>query len=159
MGGKPRPLPDAMSISRALCKTPVFVNANSSHLHPRSSNAILRPVNPPDLNYRTPHPLAELRRGEAAVVAGLAEDAGFEDGRGSGAVVLARLRDLGFVAGARCEVIAKMWPVGDPMVVRVGGSTFALRRTEAAAVRVTRLEEKPAAHAQLAAKDTSAALA
>jgi ferrous iron transport protein A len=116
-------------------------------------------VNPPDQNSRTPHPLAELRRGDVAVVAGLAEDAGFDDGRGSGAVVLARLRDLGFVNGARCEVVAKMWPVGDPMVVRVGGSTFALRRTEAAAVKVTRLEEKPAARAPLAAKDTSAALA
>jgi ferrous iron transport protein A len=116
-------------------------------------------VTPTDLPTRTTHPLAELRRGESAVVAGLAEHAGFEDGRGSGAIVLARLRDLGFVAGARCEVIAKMWPVGDPMVVRVGGSTFALRRTEAAAVRVARLEEKPAAHAPLAAKDTSAALA
>jgi ferrous iron transport protein A len=101
-------------------------------------------VNSPDLNASPTHPLAELRRGEAAVVAGLAEVAGFDDGHGSGAIVLARLRDLGFVAGARCEVIAKMWPVGDPMVVRVGGSTFALRRTEAAAVRVTRLEAAPA---------------
>jgi ferrous iron transport protein A len=148
-----------MSITRALCKSPVFANANPSHLHPPPPNPILPAVTPTDLPVRTPHPLAELRRGEVAVVAGLAEHAGFDDGRGSGAVVLARLRDLGFVNGARCEVIAKMWPVGDPMVVRVGGSTFALRRTEAAAVKVTRLEEKPAAHAQLAAKDTSAALA
>ena len=142
-----------------MCKTAVFANANPSHLHRRPLNPILTAVTPTDLPTRIPHPLAELRRGEAAVVAELSTDVGFDDGQGSGAVVLARLRDLGFVAGARCEVIAKMWPVGDPMVVRVGGSTFALRRTEAAAVRVTRLEEKPAAHAQLAAKDTSAALA
>ena len=116
-------------------------------------------VNSPDSNAKTTHPLADLRRGEAALVAGLADAAGFEDGHGSGAVVLARLRDLGFVAGARCEVIAKMWPVGDPMVVRVGGSTFALRRAEAAAVRVTRLEREPVTRAQLVPKDTSAALA
>jgi ferrous iron transport protein A len=96
-------------------------------------------VNSPDSKASSTHSLAELQRGESALVASLAEVAGFEDGRGSGAIVLARLRDLGFVAGARCEVIAKMWPVGDPMVVRVGGSTFALRRTEAAAVQVTRL--------------------
>ena len=51
-------------------------------------------------------------------------------------MLLARLRDLGFVAGARCEVIARMWLGGDPLVVRIGGSTFALRRAEAAAVRV-----------------------
>jgi Fe2+ transport system protein FeoA len=116
-------------------------------------------VNSTDQSAKSTHPLADLRRGEAALVAGLAEVAGFEDGSGSGAIVLARLRDLGFVAGARCEVIAKMWPVGDPMVVRVGGSTFALRRAEASAVRVTRLEREPATRAALAPEDTSAALA
>jgi Fe2+ transport system protein FeoA len=116
-------------------------------------------VNSPDSSSRSAHPLAELRRGETAVVSGLAEGAGFEDGHGSGAVVLARLRDLGFVAGAHCEVIAKMWPVGDPMVVRVGGSTFALRRAEAAAVQVTRLEREPAAQTEMAPKSASAALA
>jgi len=104
-------------------------------------------------------PLADLRRGESALVAGLAEVAGFDDGRGSASILLARLRDLGFVAGAHCEVIARMWPAGDPLVVRIGGSTFALRRAEAAAVRVMRLVIQPAAHAQLAPKDTSAALA
>jgi len=104
-------------------------------------------------------PLADLRRGESGLVANLAEVSGFDDGRGSGAVMLARLRDLGFVAGARCEVIARMWPAADPLVVRVGGSTFALRRAEASAVRVTRLEKQPAVRTQLAPKDTSAALA
>jgi len=55
-------------------------------------------------------------------------------------LLIGRLRDLGFVAGARCEVLARMWFGGDPVVVRIGGSTFALRRVEAAAVRVQRLE-------------------
>ncbi|HEU5133965.1 MAG TPA: FeoA family protein [Steroidobacteraceae bacterium] len=110
-------------------------------------------------NAESSRPLAELRRGEAALVSGLAEVVGFDDGLGSGALLLARLRDLGFVAGARCQVIARMWPVGDPLVVRIGGSTFALRRAEAAAVRVTRLEAEPVARAQLTPKDTSAALA
>jgi ferrous iron transport protein A len=104
-------------------------------------------------------PLADLRRGDSGVVSGLAEVAGFDDGQGSGAILLARLRDLGFVAGARCEVIARMWPAGDPLVVRIGGSTFALRRAEAAAVRVTRSGEQPVGRAQLAQQDTSAALA
>jgi ferrous iron transport protein A len=104
-------------------------------------------------------PLADLRRGDSGIVAGLAEVAGFDDGKGSGAILLARLRDLGFVAGARCEVVARMWPAGDPLVVRIGGSTFALRRAEAAAVRVTRSAVQPAGRAQLAQQDTSAALA
>jgi len=120
---------------------------------------ILRAVKSPDSNATSAHPLAELQRGEAALVAGLAEVASFDDGQGSGPVVLARLRDLGFVAGARCEVMAKMWPAGDPMVIRVGGSTFALRRAEAAAVQVTRLTEEPAVQAALAPRDTGAALA
>ena len=37
-----------------------------------------------------------------------------------------------------------MWLGGDPLVVRIGGSTFALRRAEAAAVRVQRLHEQSA---------------
>jgi hypothetical protein len=51
-----------------------------------------------------------------------------------------------------------MWPSGDPMVVRIGGSTFALRRAEAAAVRVSRLAEQPV-RVPLAPKESSAALA
>jgi len=102
--------------------------------------------------------LADLRRGESALVSGLVEVAGFDDGRGSNAILLARLRDLGFVAGAHCQVIARMWPAGDPLVVRIGGSTFALRRAEAAAVRVTRLAEQPV-RVRLSPKDPSAALA
>ena len=92
--------------------------------------------------------LADLRRGEAGVVEGLASVAlgTTAEERDS---MLARLRDLGFIPGARCEVIARMWFGGDPIAVRVGGSTFALRRVEAAAVRVMRAIQ-PAPHAALA---------
>lgn len=152
--------PDELSINREVCNQRVVSNANSSHLHPGVPNPILRLVKATDIHASSaPLSLADLRRGESALVAGLSEVAGFEDGRGSSATLLARLRDLGFVAGARCEVIARMWPAGDPLVVRIGGSTFALRRAEAAAVRVSRLGAQPAVHAQLAPKDTSAALA
>ena len=82
--------------------------------------------------------LAQLRQGDAAVVSGLADAATLDNDKAGSATLLARLRDLGFIAGARCEVMARMWLGGDPMVVRVGGSTFALRRAEAAAVRVSR---------------------
>jgi Fe2+ transport system protein FeoA len=116
-------------------------------------------VKSPDPTASLPVPLAELRRGESGHVVGLAETAGFDDSHGNGAMLLARLRDLGFVAGAHCEIIARMWPAGDPLVVRIGGSTFALRRAEAAAVRVARLSAQPATRTQLAPKETSAALA
>jgi ferrous iron transport protein A len=94
-------------------------------------------VKSPEISAESSVPLAQLRRGDSATVSGLADVIGFDDGRGSSAALLARLRDLGFIVGARCEVIARMWLGGDPLVVRVGGSTFALRRAEAAAVRVT----------------------
>jgi ferrous iron transport protein A len=50
--------------------------------------------------------------------------------------VALRLRDLGFVPGATCEVLARMWPGADPIAIRIAGSTFALRRREASCVTV-----------------------
>ena len=49
------------------------------------------------------------------------------------------LEEIGFVPGERVELKARGFPGGDPLVVRVGLSTFALRRAEAACVEV--LEE------------------
>lgn len=68
------------------------------------------------------------------MVLGLSPVAGLDDSQAN--LLVARLRDLGFVAGAQCAVIARMWPGGDPIAVRIGGSSFALRRAEAAAIRV-----------------------
>jgi ferrous iron transport protein A len=98
---------------------------------------ILGRMKSPDSSTPTPVFLAQLHRGEACVVDGLvnAELGTTKDERDS---MLGRLRDLGFIPGARCEVIARMWFGGDPIAVRIGGSTFALRRIEAAAVLVTR---------------------
>ena len=81
-------------------------------------------------------PLSQLRQGDAAVVSGLADDTARDNDKAGSAALLARLRDLGFIAGARCQVIARMWPGGDPIAVRVGGSMFALRRAEASAVQL-----------------------
>jgi ferrous iron transport protein A len=46
------------------------------------------------------------------------------------------LEQIGFLPGERVELLARAAPGGDPLVVRVGDSTFALRRAEAACVRV-----------------------
>ncbi|HSQ73070.1 MAG TPA: FeoA family protein, partial [Rubrivivax sp.] len=46
------------------------------------------------------------------------------------------LEEIGFIPGERVELLARGVPGGDPLVVRVGLSTFALRRAEAACVRV-----------------------
>ena len=47
-----------------------------------------------------------------------------------------RLADLGFVAGERVMVTARGRPGDDPLAVRIGTSTFALRRAEAACIHV-----------------------
>lgn len=47
-----------------------------------------------------------------------------------------RLAEIGFIAGERVQVLSRGLPGGDPLAVRIGSSTFALRRAEAACVRV-----------------------
>lgn len=47
-----------------------------------------------------------------------------------------RLAELGFLPGERVAVLARGVPGGEPLAVRVGLSTFALRRAEAECVRV-----------------------
>jgi ferrous iron transport protein A len=48
-----------------------------------------------------------------------------------------RLEEIGFIPGERVTVMARGLPGGDPLVVRVGNSTFALRRAEAACVQIS----------------------
>jgi ferrous iron transport protein A len=47
-----------------------------------------------------------------------------------------RLLEIGFLPGETVRVIAHGYPGHDPLAVRVGHTTFALRRHEAALVRV-----------------------
>jgi len=49
------------------------------------------------------------------------------------------LEEIGFIAGEHVMLMARGLPGGDPLVVRIGQSTFALRRAEAACVRVAAL--------------------
>ena len=51
--------------------------------------------------------------------------------------VLLRLLEIGFLPGECLRVVARSFPGGDPLAVRVGRTTFALRRREAALIRVT----------------------
>ena len=51
-----------------------------------------------------------------------------------------RLEEIGFIPGERVMVMSRAVPGGDPMVVRVGLSTFALRRAEAACVHLAARE-------------------
>jgi ferrous iron transport protein A len=80
--------------------------------------------------------LAALHKGARGTVAAVSED-GAVLGDETGATIVMRLIELGFVPGEPFEIIAESQPGGDPIAVRIGGSCFALRRREAAAVLVS----------------------
>ncbi|NKZ37641.1 MULTISPECIES: FeoA family protein [Oleiagrimonas] len=73
--------------------------------------------------------LSDLPKGAQAVVHTV-EDAHPDD------LIARRLRDLGFVEGESVRVVARAPLGGDPMLVQVGYTRFALRRNEASRVRV-----------------------
>ena len=52
--------------------------------------------------------------------------------------VLLRLLEIGFMPGETVRVVARGGVGGDPIAVRVGQATFALRRKEASMVQVQR---------------------
>jgi len=47
-----------------------------------------------------------------------------------------QLEEIGFLPGEHVMVMTRGFPGGDPLVVRIGQSTFALRGAEAACVQV-----------------------
>ncbi|MES1924760.1 Fe2+ transport system protein A [Salinisphaera sp. T31B1] len=51
-------------------------------------------------------------------------------------VIAQRLRDLGFVDGEPLQIVARAPLGGDPILVRIGSTRFALRASEAARVEV-----------------------
>ncbi len=74
--------------------------------------------------------LSDVPKGGSAVVAGVA-DAHADD------AIAQRLRDLGFVEGERVRVAAVAPLGGDPILIQIGYTRFALRRAEAARVNVS----------------------
>ena len=94
-------------------------------------SAIQQATMNPSPSQAASQPLSLLRKGARAVVAGMADAAGDEE-----RAVQLRLRELGFVPGETVRVVAVSFPGADPIAVRVGATTFALRRFEAAMVQV-----------------------
>jgi Fe2+ transport system protein FeoA len=79
--------------------------------------------------------LASLHAGAHGVVQFVNDDDSTL-GDETGATIVMRLIEIGFVPGEPFEIIAESRPSGDPLAVRIGGACFALRRREAAAVQV-----------------------
>ncbi len=80
-----------------------------------------------------PLKLSELPHRTAATVENV-------DDQAPNDTIARRLRELGFVAGERVEVMAVGPVAAEPLLVQIGYTRFALRRSEAARVRVTPLE-------------------
>ena len=82
-----------------------------------------------------PVSLRSLRKGARGVVTDVRDDAQ-SLGDEAHSTVSRRLLELGFIPGEAIEVVEEIWPGGDPIAVRLGNTTFALRRREAGAVMV-----------------------
>jgi ferrous iron transport protein A len=77
-----------------------------------------------------------LRKGDRGTVDAVRDDPQTL-GDEAHSTVSRRLLELGFIPGETLEVVAELWPGGDPMAVRLGNSLFALRRREAGSVLVS----------------------
>jgi ferrous iron transport protein A len=75
--------------------------------------------------------LDSLANGDEAIVTGVHARDGITP------ELLRRLVEIGFLPGERVRVVARGALGGTPIAVRIGTSTFALRRIEARCVEVT----------------------
>lgn len=73
--------------------------------------------------------LSNLRKGVAAVVEAVHEAHAADP-------IARRLQDLGFVPGESLRIVAQGPWGADPLLVQIGSTRFALRRTEASRVSV-----------------------
>ncbi len=75
------------------------------------------------------YPLTDLPRNSSATIREVVA-------HGSNDAIAVRLAELGFVQGEPVRVVARGPVGGDPLLVQIGYTRFALRRTEAARVLV-----------------------
>jgi ferrous iron transport protein A len=78
--------------------------------------------------------LDSLAAGQSATVIHVAPAP--ENAVDAGVDLVRRLMELGFVPGEKIRMLRRAMPGGDPMAVKVGESTFALRRFEAGLISV-----------------------
>jgi ferrous iron transport protein A len=75
--------------------------------------------------------LADMEKGQTMRVAAVSSKAGVPQ------ETVRRLTELGFLPGEQVRIIAKGALGGEPIAVRVGTATFALRLAEAQCIQVT----------------------
>jgi ferrous iron transport protein A len=78
--------------------------------------------------------LDALAAGQSGTVVHVAP--GNPDDTEDGADLQRRLMELGFVPGERIRMLKRGMPGGEPLAIKVGNATFALRRFEAALIAI-----------------------
>jgi ferrous iron transport protein A len=83
--------------------------------------------------------LDQLAIGQSALVSDVLADlsASAKDNTESSFDLVRRLKELGFVHGESVKILHRGYFGGEPLAVRIGQSTFALRRFEAALIGVS----------------------
>jgi ferrous iron transport protein A len=76
--------------------------------------------------------LDALAEGQSAIIVHIAPGSAQDEGGD----LARRLMELGFVPGESIRMLRRARPGGDPLAIKVGQSTFALRRFEAALISV-----------------------
>ncbi|NVM79577.1 ferrous iron transport protein A [Duganella sp. SG902] len=76
--------------------------------------------------------LDALKVGSTATVVHVSPGAADDGGTG----LARRLMELGFVPGEKIRMLKRGMPGGEPLAIKVGNSTFALRRFEAALISI-----------------------
>lgn len=77
--------------------------------------------------------LHQLKKGQSGVILDIHQSAS----NPASFDIQRRLKELGFIGGEAVTVLHKAFFGGDPLAVRVGNSTFALRRFEAEMIKVS----------------------
>lgn len=110
-----------MSILQSTAPAPVLASENAAELSQPSSQSHAATIS-----------LDTLARHVGARVVNLVagNDAEEQD-------LMLRLMEIGFLPGERVRIVGTGFPGPDPLAVRVGQATFALRRHEASKVLVT----------------------
>ncbi|NHB59188.1 FeoA family protein [Acinetobacter shaoyimingii] len=85
--------------------------------------------------------LSELKVKQTAIIGKVTRNT--DDSVGQNDLVASRLETLGFVPGAQVQVITKGIFGGDPILIQVGFTRFALRKVEAEKIEIN-LDGAPA---------------
>ena len=86
--------------------------------------------------HRLPHPSTPATTLDRLPVRTFATIQDVRSSRDDGGALKRRLMELGFVPGERVQVLRRVFHGRGPLAVRVGTSTFAMRRMESSLIEV-----------------------